>query len=172
MGSFVKPDLKIKSIYELNPEMLKNRGIKGLLFDIDNTLEEYATKVPGKQLIEFLKMLSDDGFKIGIVSNAKIHRAEAFKSGFPKESYPKIFVVGKAGKPLKKGFVEITGKMGINLNEAAMIGDQLFTDVLGANRAGCYSVLVDPINPKIEPCFVRFKRFLEKPFIWGDLCYI
>ena len=99
MGSFVKPDLKIKSIYELNPEMLKNRGIKGLLFDIDNTLEEYATKVPGKQLIEFLKMLSDDGFKIGIVSNAKIHRAEDFKSGFPKESYPEIFVAGKAGKP-------------------------------------------------------------------------
>ena len=165
MGSLMKPDLKIKSIYDLNPEMLKNKGIKGLLFDIDNTLGEYATKIPGEKLIHFIKMLSDKGLKIGIVSNAKIHRAEAFTSGFPKESYPEIFVAGKAGKPLKKGFVEITAKMGIKLNEAAMIGDQLFTDILGANRAGCFSILVDPINPNIEPGFVRFKRFFEKPFM-------
>lgn len=165
MGRFLKPDLKLKSVYDLDPEMLQNNGIKGLLFDIDNTLEEYATKVPSGRLVEFIKFLSDNSFKIGIISNAEVSRAEAFAKGFPTEAYPNIFITGKAGKPLKKGFVEITEKMGINLFETAMIGDQLFTDILGANRAGCFSVLVEPINPKIEPGFVKFKRFFEKPFM-------
>ena len=60
MGRFLKPDLKLKSVYDLDPEMLQNNGIKGLLFDIDNTLEEYATKVPSGRLVEFIKFLSDN----------------------------------------------------------------------------------------------------------------
>ena len=73
--------------------------------------------------------------------------------------------VGKAGKPLKKGFNELAQKFGLELNQIAMVGDQLFTDILGGNRAGCTTILVTPINIKIEPGFVRFKRFFEKPFL-------
>lgn len=165
MGSFMKPDIKLKSIYDLDPVMLKSKGIKGLLFDIDNTLEEYATIVPSEKLIKFIKMISDCGFKIGIISNAKIKRSQIFAEGFPKEEYPMIYITGKAQKPLKKGFVEITEQMGIYLHEAAMIGDQLYTDILGGNRAGCLTILVNPININIEPSFVKFKRFFEKPFL-------
>lgn len=165
MGRFLKPDLKIESIYDIDPEMLKKCGIKGLLFDIDNTLEEYATKAPGKKVSDFLLKLYDMGFKIGIVSNAKPERAADFVAGFPIDNYPTVFFVGKAGKPLKRGFTEISNKMGINLNELAMVGDQLFTDILGGNHSGCFSILVNPINVKIEPGFVRFKRFFEKPFL-------
>lgn len=165
MGRFLKPDLKIESIYDIDPEMLKINGIKGLLFDIDNTLEEYATKMPGKKVSDFLRKLYDLGFKIGIVSNAKPERAAEFVAGFPKDDYPNVFFVGKAGKPLKRGFAEISDIMGIDLKYLAMVGDQLFTDILGGNRSGCFSILVNPINIKIEPGFVRFKRFFEKPFL-------
>lgn len=165
MGRFMKADIKVNTIYDMDLNSLKELGIKGFFFDIDNTLEEYATKQPGEKLISYIKQLSDNGFKIGILSNAKVERAHFFAEGFPKDNYPEIYFVGKAGKPLKKGFNELAQKFGLELNQIAMVGDQLFTDILGGNRAGCTTILVTPINIKIEPGFVRFKRFFEKPFL-------
>ena len=159
------PNFEVDSAYEIDFDALYRKGIKGIIFDIDNTLEEYATKVPGKKVSDFLRKLYDLGFKIGIVSNAKPERVAAFVAGFPKDDYPNVFFVGKAGKPLKRGFAEISDIMGIDLKYLAMVGDQLFTDILGGNRSGCFSILVNPINIKIEPGFVRFKRFFEKPFL-------
>lgn len=164
MGHFMKADLKIDNIYHINPEMLKNLGIKGILFDIDNTLEEYATETPSDKTIDFIKRLNDEGFKTGILSNAEEERADKFIKGFTGEDF-NIYCCAKAGKPLKKGFAIMADKMNLNLNEIAMVGDQLYTDILGGNKAGCYTILVNPINVKIEPWFVRFKRFLEKPFM-------
>lgn len=161
----MKADLKLDSIYDINTELLKQNGIKGLLFDIDNTLEEYATAKPCAKSIDFIRLLSDCGFKVGIITNARHERAEDFFEGFPKDNYPELFIISKAGKPLKKGFKKIVSDMGIKLNEAAMIGDQIYTDILGGNRSGCFTILVRPINLNIEPAFVRFKRLIEKPFI-------
>ena len=165
MGHFMKADLKIDNIYHINPEMLKNLGIKGILFDIDNTLEEYATVIPSQKTIDFIRGLNDEGFKVGILSNAKKERADKFVKGFTAEGFNHIYCCAKAGKPLRKGFAGMAHKMNLNINEIAMVGDQLYTDILGGNKAGCYTILVNPINVKIEPWFVRFKRFLEKPFM-------
>ncbi len=165
MGSFMKADIKANTIYDIDLDYLKARGIKAFLFDIDNTLEEYATSVPGEKLISFIKNLSDNGFIIGILSNAKAERAKLFVAGFPIEDYPKILYLGKAGKPLKKGYKMLSDMLGVDIKETVMVGDQLFTDILGGNRAGCMTILVNPINIKIEPAFVRFKRLFEKPFL-------
>lgn len=165
MGRFMKADLKLNSIYQLDPVFLKEKGIKGILFDIDNTLEEYATKQPGEKSVAWLRKLSAAGFQIGILSNASHKRAEHFIKGFPQEDYPEILLVSKAGKPLEGGFRRLIRKMDIAPQETAMVGDQLYTDIWGGNRAGCFTVLVEPINKSIEPAFVRFKRLIEKPFM-------
>ena len=165
MGSFMKADRKLDSIYELDPVFLKARGMKGIIFDIDNTLEEYAAKEPGERSVALIRRLGAAGFRIGILSNASHKRAEAFLNGFPKTDYPEILMVSKAGKPLKSGFLKLVGEMGIRPQEAVMVGDQLYTDIWGGNRCGCYTILVNPINTSIEPAFVRFKRLIEKPFM-------
>ncbi len=165
MGSFMKADFKLDSIYDLDPVLLKEKGIKGILFDIDNTLEEYAAKEPGEKSIALIRCLGEQGFRIGILSNASHKRAERFLNGFPKTDYPEVLMVSKAGKPLRSGFHRLIDEMGIKPREAVMVGDQLYTDIWGGNRSGCYTVLVKPINKSIEPVFVRFKRFIEKPFI-------
>ena len=160
MGSFMKADRKLDSIYELDPVFLKARGIKGIIFDI-----EYAAKEPGERSVALIRRLGAAGFRIGILSNASHKRAESFLNGFPKTDYPEILMVSKAGKPLKSGFLKLVGEMGIRPQEAVMVGDQLYTDIWGGNRCGCYTILVNPINKSIEPAFVRFKRLIEKPFM-------
>ena len=102
MGSFMKADRKLDSIYELDPVFLKARGIKGIIFDIDNTLEEYAAKEPGERSVALIRRLGAAGFRIGILSNASHKRAESFLNGFPKTDYPEILMVSKAGKPAEK----------------------------------------------------------------------
>lgn len=165
MGTFMKADLKADSIYSIDFDALRRKGIRAILFDIDNTLEEYATKKPGQKSIAYLKQLGELGFQIGILSNASHKRAERFLSGFPQQDYPKIFMISKAGKPLKNSFRKLIREMGVRPDETAMVGDQLYTDIWGGNRSGCYTVLVKPINERIEPAFVRFKRRIERPFL-------
>jgi len=165
MGRFVKADLKIKSVYDLDIKMLKSKGIKGILFDIDNTIEEYATPMPSEKTLEFFRQLSEEGFKIGIISNAKYIRVAKFIKGFPSKNFPELHCIAHAGKPFRKAFRLLSMKMDLKRSEIAMIGDQLFTDIWGGNRAKCFTVLVEPINRKIEPKFVKFKRLLEKPFM-------
>lgn len=161
----LKPDIKCGSIYELDTESLRRRGVRGLFFDIDNTMEPYSTPLPSEKLAKWLEGLTAAGFVIGILSNAKQARIAKFVDGFPPELRDRILYVYKAAKPLKKGCKKLLAAAGIDANEGAMIGDQLFTDIWGGNRAGLTTILVPPIDPSIEPPFVRFKRIFEKPFL-------
>lgn len=164
MGRFFKADLKVKSIYDIDYAKLKQRGIKALLFDIDNTIEEYATQVPSEKLMNLFAKLTEEGFKIGLISNAKFLRVSKFVRGFPK-GFPELHCAAEAGKPFRKAFRLFSVKMDLKRTEMAMIGDQIFTDIWGGNRARCFTILVKPINLAIEPRFVKFKRKLEKPFV-------
>ena len=161
----LKPDIKCGSIYELDTESLRRRGVRGLFFDIDNTMEPYSTPLPSEKLAKWLEGLTAAGFVIGILSNAKQARIAKFVDGFPPELRDRILYVYKAAKPLKKGFRKLLAYAGLDANEGAMIGDQLYTDIWGGNRAGLTTILVPPIDPSIEPPFVRFKRIFEKPFL-------
>lgn len=165
MGRFMKADMKLNSVQDIDPAELRKNGIRGILFDIDNTLEEYNTKKPGEKCVALIKKLSQAGFRIGILSNAKKKRAEQFVDGFPKNDFPEIVVVSDAGKPLRSGFRKLLSKMGVEAKESVMVGDQLYTDILGGNCSGLRTILVKPINLSAEPRFVRFKRLIEKPFM-------
>ena len=161
----MKPRYKYDNIYAIDTGEMYASGIRGFFFDIDNTMEPYSTPRPGKRLTEWLVGLDSAGFKIGILSNARRERIEHFVSGFPDGLKEKLYYVCDAGKPLKKGFRKLCASAGLEPGQAAMVGDQLFTDILGGNRSGLITILVKPIDPTIEPPFVRFKRFFERPFL-------
>ena len=161
----LKPDIKCADIYELDTESLRRGGVRGLFFDIDNTLEPYSTPLPSERLAARLSELVACGFTVGILSNAKRARIAKFVEGFPEELRAHVLYVYSAAKPCKKGFRKLLAAAGLRAEEGAMIGDQLYTDIWGGNRAGLTTVLVPPIDPSIEPPFVRFKRIFEKPFL-------
>ncbi|MBR5280262.1 MAG: HAD-IIIA family hydrolase [Clostridia bacterium] len=159
----MKPSIKCRSVYDLDLSELRSIGIRGLMFDIDNTLEPYAQEVPSEKLCRLFSELYAKGFRVALVSNAKEDRVERFCAGFPKSVFPLgIISVAQAGKPLEKGFKEACFRMGLESGQTAMIGDQIFTDIWGGNRFGAMTILVRPIAPEKEPPFVRFKRILEK----------
>lgn len=154
----MKADLYLNTVFDIDPAAMKAAGIKGFLFDIDNTLEPYHTGKPGDKTLAFFQRLSEQGFKIGIISNAKMPRALAFCENVTP------YWVANAGKPLKKGYKQLASMMELKPNEIAAVGDQLFTDIWGGNRFGCFTIYVKPIVDS-EPAFVSFKRKLEKPFM-------
>lgn len=159
-----KSDLFYETVNDIDLSEMKARGIKAFFFDIDNTLEEYSTPRPTDNSINLFKKLSGEGFLVAIISNAKEKRVLEFIDGFPKNDFPQVYYVFEALKPKKKGFSYLADKLNLQPDEIAMVGDQIFTDILGGNNFGALSIAVRPINMKIEPGFVRFKRFFERPF--------
>ena len=132
------PDILYESIYEIDFVLLKERGITGLIFDIDNTLVKPSVKHPDKELTDWLANLEKNGFKLCILSNSRDKRSEEFSKGL------NITTVSHARKPSKEGFLKAVRMMGLQLNQVCMIGDQLFTDVYGAKRLGIYAVYTKP----------------------------
>lgn len=152
------PDYRFSTFDEVSAEFLIKLGIKGILLDIDNTLEPYEHPDPGDRVIAWLKMLDDAGIKHAIVSNNNKERVEKFNENLKMPAY------FKAGKPFKKNLVRAMGDMGTDKTNTALMGDQVFTDVWAAHNAGLVAILVPPINDKRDP-LTRFKRLLEKPIL-------
>ena len=149
-----KPDMYFKRIEDITEKALKKRNIKGLILDIDNTLVPPHTPVADERAKRFVERMSKE-FKICIVSNNIYERAEKFANSFP------IDFVCDGNKPSKKPFNLALSKLNLEPHEVASIGDQIFTDVWGANRMEMLSILVNPVCGK-EGKFVKFKRLLEK----------
>lgn len=149
------PDMYQKSIYHINYEKLKDSGIKCLLFDLDNTCVPTKEKNPNKKLIEQFEKLKDLGFKIIIFSNAGRKRLEPFKKTLDVDcSY-------SSRKPLSGKFNKIIKKFGYDLSETAIIGDQLFTDILGGNKVGIKTILINPMSSYDLP-ITKILRMLER----------
>ena len=149
------PDMYQKSIYSINYEKLYNCGIRCLLFDLDNTCVPYVEKVPSKKLIDLFDYLKDMGFKVILFSNATKKRLEVFKNTLVVDcSY-------SSRKPSKRKFLKVLKMYNFDLSEVAIIGDQLFTDILGGNRVGIKTILVNPMSKKDMPLTLIF-RILER----------
>lgn len=149
------PDMYQKSIYSINYEKLYNCGIRCLLFDLDNTCVPYVEKVPSKKLIDLIDYLKDMGFKVILFSNATKKRLEVFKNTLVVDcSY-------SSRKPSKRKFLKVLKMYNFDLSEVAIIGDQLFTDILGGNRVGIKTILVNPMSKKDMPLTFIF-RILER----------
>lgn len=149
------PDQHLESIFELEPELLHRKGIKGIITDMDNTLVPWNDRAVYPQLARWLEGLKEQGFRLCIVSNSNPVRGEglAEELGIPAIWY--------AAKPRRSPFRKALRLMGLLPGEAAVIGDQIFTDVLGGNRLGLYTILVTPISDK-EFVWTRLMRRLER----------
>lgn len=134
------PDVYAQSIYTINYDKLKERHIKCIIFDLDNTLVPINVKKPDQKLKEIIARIEDKGFKVIIVSNSHKPRVEPFKNEL------NIDAAHTAMKPLKNKYKKILKLYNLEDNEVAAVGDQLLTDILGANRMGMVSILVNPIT--------------------------
>lgn len=152
MSRFV-PTMYKKNIFEIDYEKLKKENVKVLLFDFDNTIIEKGNYVVSKKTVTLFNKLKKD-FLIYVVSNSL--NEKKLNTVCNKLEIPYI---GDSRKPLKKGYKKLKFK-GIKNNQIAMIGDQLITDIWGANRMGYISILVDPMTNN-EHVFTKFNRVFE-----------
>lgn len=151
------PDMYVKSILDINYNMLKKKGIKYIIFDFDNTIALLDECEISPEFSEKIKILSKE-FKVLVISNNFSKRIKLLCSKL------EIKFISLAMKPLSISFKRILNKLGCQKNEMCMIGDQLITDILGANRFGIYSILVDPLG-KDNIKFTGINRLIEKNII-------
>lgn len=146
-----------KSILEITPRVLKEMGVTALILDIDNTMTTHDNPTPLEGLFDWLELMRKSGIKMMIVSNNYSERVTPFAELLGLDFIP------RGAKPLPKGYKAAAERLGVSKGEICTIGDQLFTDILGAKLFGIKSILVDPIEPETT-LFFRIKRALEKPF--------
>ena len=158
MGKNLHPDFYCDNIYEINFETLFERGIRGLIFDIDNTLVKDGVRVPDQENLELFEKLKSMGYKMALLSNNSKNRVDAYSEGLM------FFSKHRSNKPSRRGYRQAIESLGLKNSQVAMVGDQIYTDVWGANRAGLMSILVRPHNPK-ETLFCAIKRIFEKGII-------
>lgn len=149
------PDIYIKSIAELPIEELKKRGIKALVFDIDNTISPYDVAEPDDDALAVLDKLKEEGFKICLLSNNKEQRIKLFNKKIGAYAY------WEAGKPGVKKLREAMDEMGTDSKSTAMVGDQVFTDMWCGHNAGLLSIMTAPICER-DQLITKVKRPLER----------
>lgn len=148
------PKRLAESSYAIDYEKLYQEGYRGLLFDIDNTLVEHGADATPRAL-ELFERLKKIGFQTCLISN----NSEARVSRFNKKIGTNY--IYKANKPFKKNYIKAVKIMGTRIDTTVFVGDQLFTDVYGANKIGMMTYLVKPIHPK-EEIQIVLKRKLER----------
>lgn len=161
------PKYQAKSILELDLEELERAGIKGIIFDLDNTLVEWKKETLSSEVIDLISRFKNKGFKICILSNALEHRVESVAQVLD------VPYVSRAVKPRKTPFRKALEIMGTNPEETAVVGDQLFTDILGGNRMELYTIWTPPLSSTefVSTKAVRqiermvIKRFRKKGFL-------
>ena len=152
------PEYYFKTFDMASAEFLESVGVKGIVLDVDNTLEPYENPTPGNHVVEWFKSLEDKGIKAAIVSNNGGERINLFNKDLGLPAYY------KAKKPFKKNVLNAMRDMGTDSTNTILMGDQVFTDVWAAHNAGIRAILVTPIKDKTDP-LTKFKRLLEIPVL-------
>ena len=154
------PKVYLDSTYEIDFEQYYQDGYRAIIFDIDNTLVPHGAPADQRALALF-KRLHALGYQTMMLSNNKEPRVKMFCDAVDAE------YIYKAGKPNPANYREAMKRMHTDEKNTLFVGDQIFTDVWGANKAGIYSILVKPIHPK-EEIQIVLKRYLEKVVLF---CY-
>lgn len=154
--SLFEPDYKFDVITQITPQQLKAMKIKAVALDVDNTLAEHNHPVPAQGVREWLEQVKAQGIKLLIVSNNKKQRVQPFAQELGLD------FVTRAAKPLPVGFWKCARRLSISCREIAVIGDQIFTDILGANLCGAKAVLVSPFAEESGWSFRVRRRFEKK----------
>ncbi len=155
MRDLLRPDRYFRSFYEVDFDQLIEMGIRGIALDLDNTLVAWGDDSISEELVSKVDRLRQLGIKMCIVSNNLGGRVAAIskKLGIPAAS--------GALKPFRRAYARALDILGTKSGETALIGDQLFTDILGGNLAGLYTILVDPISSR-EFATTKILRRLER----------
>lgn len=152
------PDIYIKSIYSIDYDKLKSRGIKCILFDLDNTVAPLSLKKPNKKIKDLFNELKSKGFKLIIFSNNSKARLKPFKDEL------EVDCAFSCKKPMRKKYDLILKEYKYSVSEVAIVGDNIVTDVLGGNKVGITTILVNPISNK-EVFFAQATRLIERVII-------
>lgn len=148
------PDVYMESTYKIDFQKLYEKGYRGIIFDIDNTLVPHGEPAD-KRAIALFEKLKKIGFKCCLLSNNQYERVSSFNEKV------QVQFIENAHKPSRKNYQKAMELMETSIKDTVFVGDQLFTDVYGAKRTGIYNILVKPIHPK-EEIQIVFKRKLEK----------
>jgi len=148
------PHRFVESVREVSPQELKARGIEGVILDLDNTLVLWHQEEMTAEVVAWLENLKEAGLKQCILSNSVLSkRSERIATRLG------CSFVRQARKPARSGFVRAMAAMGTVPARTAIVGDQMFTDILGGNRVGIYTVMVRPIHKREFP----YTRYVSRP---------
>ena len=159
-GQLLQPDLALDgSILRLTPELIKRHHLKGLILDVDETLVPFKQSQPLEDVREWLKQVQSLATVVLVSNNVSHNRISRIADTLGVPFYT------SAGKPSRRKLRQAVALMQLPHHEIAMVGDRLFTDVLGGNRLGLFTVLVEPM---IDPAMVASspKQFLRNAEIW------
>ena len=157
MLSFL-PKIILPELTKLEPELLQARGIELLMLDFDNTMLPYTSNTPSQELLCWLEKMQQSGIQLCIVSNSKKPRVSQFGKTYG------VDVITHARKPASRGIRQCLQRYGIDRTHAALCGDQIYTDVLGANLAGVYAIQVPSILN--HNFWLKLRHVAELPFLF------
>ena len=158
MYKLLCPDRIVIGLQDIDFQEIKRRGIQGIIFDLDNTLIPWDSSELSEEVLLWMEDLLKSGFKAGLVSNNREKRVSEIAGRFG------IPYVCRAYKPSKYGFNRIAAAMKLSPEVVAVVGDQLFTDVLGGNRLGMFTIWVKPLSSR-EFIGTKVTRQLEKMMV-------
>ena len=156
----IKPDAYYVSVLDIDPQMLVERGYRAVLLDLDSTLQPRGASGLPSEVIAWVQSLKCAGLGVALVSNSMRERTAqaADVLGIP--------LVRNARQPFTRGYVQACAMLGVACNHAVMIGDQSYTDVLGAHRAGMDAILVVP-QAGSDPLHTHILRMLDRKAVHG-----
>ncbi len=158
MNKYGVPHLILDKIWLIDEELLRALDVRALIVDVDNTLTTHGAPEPADEVVPWLRRMEEAGLPIVILSNNTHRRVEPFAKllGLPCVSF--------AVKPMRWGFLRAARQLGQPPKHIAVVGDQIFTDIVGGNKAGMKTILVLPIDDDTDR-YVQFKRRFEKPYL-------
>ena len=152
------PKIIVPALTDVTEDLLRSRGIKLLMLDFDNTIVPYTTNMPTDQMHTWMETMVKSGVQLCVVSNSKKDRVKKFCVKYG------IDCITHANKPFPKGIRECLSKYQISASECALVGDQIFTDTMGANGCGVISILVKAIDN--HNIWLKLRHVAELPFIY------
>jgi HAD superfamily phosphatase (TIGR01668 family) len=160
VSALLYPQERYHRITDIPVESLRARGVRTAILDVDNTLTTHGNPDVAPGVVQWIACAAQNGIRCIVLSNNSPERVRPFAQAL------NIDFVSRGRKPLGGGFLRARIRTGASKKETVVIGDQIFTDVLGARLAGLYCIFVDPIEPETG-WFFRFKRRLERPILLG-----
>ena len=152
------PVMRTDALTDLTPEFLHQKGIRLLMLDFDTTIVPYTTNTPMPLMENWLQTMLASDIPMCIVSNSKKDRVKVFCAAYGMDC------ITHARKPFSKGIRQCLAKYDLPAKNCALVGDQIFTDTLGANCCGVQSILVEAIDN--HNFWLKLRHVAEKPFIF------